>query len=160
MPARPVVRALALGALGAAGFVGCTLDWGVRPDPIEAGPPGEVDGAPDGPNIPDVVANDSNDRDAPPIEAGACGPLGGEVDARRKDARICTLGAPNQCADKQMDICCPIFVTKGDSGAAGAFARAVAAFKDAGCDAGCTGCSGLPVTGGCVQSGTNVSCSP
>lgn len=158
MPARPVARALVLGALGTAAAIGCSLDWNVRPDPRDASSSDAPDDGADR-GTPLDATDDEGSVDVTPADGGQCEALLSDVVDKRKKARLCEL-ASGQCAEKQMDLCCEVFVAKRDSGAADAFAKAVAAFHGAGCDAGCIGCPGGPVIGGCVLKGGEYLCDP
>jgi hypothetical protein len=154
------VAASAFGAMLAGMFVwGCSLDFTVRPDPGEAG--SAIDGAPDGSDS--APTGDSGTNDAPVdvvvISDASCDALFVAADQARVEARACEL-AKGHCAEKEMGLCCETFVAQKDSGATAKFRAAVADFKAKGCNAGCTGCTGLPVVGGCVQQGGKFECSP
>lgn len=165
MPARQVqvVRALVWGALGAALFVGCTLDWTVRPDPgdasaSEAGDERQVDGGPS--EDQDATGSTDTSTDTPVVDA-ACDALFQTVETQRKQARACAL-ASGQCAEQETELCdCQLWVAKKDSGAADAFRKAVAAFKQSGCTITCKGCQSLiPGTSGCVSVAGELLCTP
>lgn len=156
MPARPVSRALFLGALGAAAFVGCSLDWQVRLSPVDDGGTDTADVQVEGAASPDAPAGDV-EKDAG-TDADFCKALRANVEDKKKKARICMLAPAGHCTEKQMDICCPVFVAKGDSGATDALRRAVDEFNDAGCEPDCKGCTGAVVSG-CVQMGAELLCS-
>lgn len=161
MPVRPVARGLALGALGAAAVLGCTLDWGVRADPVEAGPLPTEDAPLDHTTTPDVVVDDHDiPTDGPAPDADVCDTLGKRLESRRKLARSCTLAA-NQCTETVEDVCCKVFVAKGDAGVTDAFAQAVADFKTANCGADCGAACSPATIGNCLQISTGeFACAP
>jgi hypothetical protein len=152
-------RTLASALLCGLGLGAC-FDWTVRAGasaddagldasrPIDAQTVdgGELDGA-----VP-------SEAEAGPVD---CPSLVDEARAARKAARTCQL-ASGHCATKVRDECdCDVFVAVGASAASDAFVAKAAEARAAGCTSHCAAtCPSLPVQGGCVQSGTDLTCSP
>ena len=136
---------------------GCSLDWGVRPDPGDGGLPET--------SRPDVTVGDTG-GDAPgdtgKDSAPDCGALGAAVAAAKSNARNCTFGTAGACKAKVKDQCtCDVVVTTGGSTEAMAYTKAVADFLGAPCppDPACAACLPLPSPTAWVCAGTNI-CTP
>jgi hypothetical protein len=163
MLGRPVARTLALGALGGAVFVGCSLDWTVRLDaPANsstdaAGEVGSTDGT-----SPDDATDAGSVGDGADGSTAACAVLVAEVASSLKLARECTLGSATDCKQTVTNECnCDVVVRLPGSEQATRYQNAVNALLDAGCPTGCSG--GLcPSTSSraCLQQGASVACYP
>ena len=159
MPARPVVRALCLGALGAAVFWGCTLDWTVRGDVV----PGSSSGSPEASSEAARPLGDASDTEAetPDAEAGACTTLTTTLVDARKRARECTTVGPlTECQVTVKDECdCDVVVRLLGVPRTTELQNAVKAFVDAGCSKACPLCK--PTTGkSCLANGGPLECYP
>jgi hypothetical protein len=144
MPARPALRALTWGATGAAVFLGCTLDWTVRPDdPVDGG--SETGSADRGFDTPDSTDSSDSPTDTNPPDANECASLRANVEATRKAARACTFQV-GECqlprgAPPVTDECgCDVVVTRPTGTPTTNYQLAVAALKGSGCSLGCVAC--------------------
>ena len=150
-------RTLVAGLLCGLGLAAC-FDWTVRADtaPNDAG----VDSS----QRPDAVASDGGTEleGATPPDAGPvdCVALVEEARALRKAARVCQL-ASGHCATKVRDECdCEVFVAIATSATTESLTTKAAETRAAGCTSHCGTCPSLPLQGGCVQVGTEFTCSP
>lgn len=154
MTAWPAVRALLGGALMAAAFVACTLDWQVRPDPApaaEAGTDAQTQG--------DGGADAASPIDAAPGSDAECATLAADVDAKKAKARVCTL-TPGECQQTVKDACdCDVVVTNTGASSTSAYLAAVAAFK-AKCKASCPNTCPPTLGRNCIQSISGIACYP
>jgi hypothetical protein len=117
----------------------CSYDWEIGAPSADAGTGGADAGAGSGGSGAGGAAPD-------------CAMLSANLDAARKQAKACTIGASGQCGASITDECgCTSYVTQGGSAAASAFADAVAKVKAAGCTTSCSSCLVSP--GACLYSG-------
>lgn len=140
--------------------IGACFDWTVRSGASTD------DAGPDVSRPPDAQIAEAGELDGsatPEVEAGPvdCPALVDETRAARKSARTCQL-ASGHCATKVRDECdCDVFIAVGGSNASEAFVAKAAETRAAGCTSHCAAtCPSLPVQGGCVQVGTDLTCSP
>lgn len=145
------------GLLCGLGLAAC-FDWTVRTDT------GPNDAGLDASLRPDVLASDGGAEleGAVPADAGPvdCVALVDEARALRKAARVCQL-ASGHCSTKVRDECdCDVFVAVAASASTEALTTKAAETRAAGCTSHCGTCPSLPLQGGCVQVGTEFTCSP
>jgi hypothetical protein len=143
-------------------LAGCSLDFTVRPQPVEGGVPTDagpdadapLDAAPDvidaGPDV-EVDANDSGPD---------CLALADEVDSKRDAARACTLAAGHcqQTVKNQCD--CDVVIAVPGSADVIKYQEAVDRLVKSGCPLGCPGVCPMTTPRNCLQNGTLVRCSP
>ena len=164
MPARPVLRALGLGASFAAVVLACSLDWAVRLDDVDASRP--EDGGPED-NTPQDGSIDAEREDAPANDADAtitveCVALYDQLDAALKNARQCVTLGVSECQQTVKDVCdCDVVVRQVGSSQAKDYEKTVAKLRDSGCPTGCTGALCPSTNGrGCLSKPSGFECYP
>jgi hypothetical protein len=153
----------------AAVVTACSLDWTVRPSPLD-GSASETSVGVDATDAP--VGLDAADTSVPidaPVspEAAACDGLTVDVAQKRAKARECQIGMPfgTQCTTTVDDQCgCKVVVTFADAGATNDYTAAVgnliAVCGKPACTAPCPQL-GVPGSWACLANGgTSYSCQP
>lgn len=144
---------LATALLPLAGSLGCSYDWEI----------GAPNGGAGGQGSGGAGASGSGGSGAGGAGGGGgadCGALAAQLDAARKAAKACTIGAPGQCSGFIEDECgCDSYVTQSSSAATDEFVAAVGALQSAGCPPDCSTC--LLGSGTCLfDNGMGPYCQP
>jgi hypothetical protein len=132
-----------LPALSILALAGCSYDWEVG---AGAGDAAALDAA-----ALDTAVPDGGVVDAAGSTDTGCEALEARVDADRKAARACQIGA-GQCSMTVKDPCgCDVFVAVGSSAAAQSFASSSSALTHSSCALQCSACPSLPTSGTCLD---------